>query len=622
MCGIAGILGRGPNREAIGRMADSLRHRGPDGEGIWRDDRIALGHRRLKIIDLSENAAQPMHTPDGRFHLVFNGEIYNYVELARELVDFRFRTRSDTEVLLAAYEKWGSDCLGRLRGMFAFAVWDSVRGELFCARDHVGMKPLYWHFDGATLVFASEIRGLLAYGLEAHANEGVIYDFLARDCYEHGEATFFAGINSVPPGGTLTVTADGVPRVGSYWDLPSAVDKVDVPARLEDRIEKLYALLDQTVAIHLRSDVTVGVALSGGIDSAILLGLTWRRLLEHGAVRSFTWHFSEESYSERPHVEALLQNILVQPHFTALDAEGFRARWELSAIQQQEPHAGLPIVAYADCVRQARECGVIVLNDGSGLDEGFAGYARFLPARWADLFALGDYPQLQAEFEAAGIGDERSRVAAIGQMADVAIPSQAVGIAQDGTRSVKPGCMHPELAASAPPQPDFARPFGDALRNLMFRDLRYVKLPRALRFRDRLSMAYGVEMRVPFLDAELLAYAFALPAVDLIQRGTQKFILRQAMRSLIPPQTLDRPKQQVQTPQREWFRTTLRPAIRDVLEGGKFWERGWVDRGNGRRALEQYFAGYGDNSFFIWQWVNLELWAQQFLDKTSRHSTL
>jgi asparagine synthase (glutamine-hydrolysing) len=603
-------------------MVKSLRHRGPDGEGIWNDDRIVLGHRRLKIIDLSDDANQPMPSSDNRYHIVFNGEIYNYIELKRDLSDYQFRTRSDTEVLLAAYQKWGVDCLSRLRGMFAFAIWDSVRGELFCARDHVGMKPFYWHFDGRSFIFASEIGGLLAYGLQPRPNNAVIFDFLARDYYEHGAETFFDGIYALPPGRMLKIAAGGTPRTNTYWDLPDAVRNVDVPNGLDARVEKLRALLDDTVAIHLRSDVPIGIALSGGIDSAILIGLTWNKMLEKNTIHAFTWHFAEEEYSERSRVEALLGGIPVQAHFTSLDAERFRSLWRTSVAEQQEPHAGLPIVAYGDCISRIRDTGVIVLADGSGLDEGFAGYTRFLPALWADLFAAGDHGALERELVAAGIHGMSARTAALARMAEVALPNSAAGIAQDGTRSVKPDCVHPALAASAAPVPEFARPFADTLRNLMYRDLRYTKLPRALRFRDRLSMAHGIELRPPFLDAHLLAYAFALPASDRIHRGTQKYILREGLRDIVPPSVLDRPKQQVQTPQREWFRETLGPAILEVLEDGAFWQRGWVDRERGRLALNQYFAGNGDNSFFIWQWVNLELWAREFIDGKSLYSAV
>jgi asparagine synthase (glutamine-hydrolysing) len=284
--------------------------------------------------------------------------------------------------------------------------------------------------------------------------------------------------------------------------------------------------------------------------------------------------------------------------------------------QQEEPFAGAPIVAYGICFEMAREHGFIVIMDGSGIDEGLGGYRRFLPARWADLFGAAQWDALERELVAGGIRSSKERFHALSQMRAAASPSADIGRGQDLTRSVRPDCLAPDFAESAAvPPPDFERPFPDCLRNLMYRELRYTKLPRALRFRDRLSMAVGAELRPPFLDHRLLAYEFALPAEDLIAHGESKVILRRATAHLLPEVVRLASKRSVQTPQREWFRNELRGWVRARIDIRSFWDRGWIDRRRAIAAMEHFFDGEGDNSFFLWQWINLELWARQFIDQ-------
>lgn len=618
MCGISGAVGPKASEALARRMSAVQSHRGPDGAGAWAAPGVCLGHNRLAILDLSPAGAQPMASSDGRYVLSYNGEVYNYRELRAELGG-AWRTETDTEVVLRAWERWGPDCLKRFVGMFAFALWDSRERALYCVRDRLGIKPFHFAQDGGTFLFASEIRPLLAAGVPARAEAGVLHDFLARDFYDHGDDTFFAGVRRLPPGTWLRVE-DGVAGAPTrWWDLAADSALVAPSGDRREREERLLSLCADAVSLHLRSDVPVGVALSGGLDSAALLALLDRGHPDPAKVESFSFVFADPAYSERPFVEAMAAATGRRAHFSALTPESFRDRAAADAASQEEPFAGLPISSYAACFEDARRAGFIVLMDGSGVDEAMAGYERFRPAHWADLRAAGRDAELTRELKAVGAAAGPARAAALAAADAAASPSGDVGRGQDLTRSVRPEALAGDFArAAARPAPAFASPFPDALRSLMHRELRYTKLPRALRFRDRLSMAAGCELRPPFLDHRLLAFLFALPAEDRIRLGRTKDLLRSAAERLLPDAVRLAAKRSVQTPQREWLRGPLAGWVRDIVDAPRFWERGWVDRAAGRAAMEAFLRGEGDNSFFLWQWVNLELWARRFLDAPAK----
>jgi asparagine synthase (glutamine-hydrolysing) len=508
--------------------------------------------------------------------------------------------------------------------MFAFAIWDAVEQELFCARDRLGIKPFYYARHGDDILFSSELRGLLVAGVPRSINERVLYDFLAKDYYEHKDETFFAGIYKLQPASWIVITADGKTRgPHNYWKLADDVARVDVPRSPEDREDKLLSLCSDAVDLHLRSDVPVAVALSGGLDSATLLALLDRVHPDPSKVKAFSFCFAEAAYSERPYVEAMARHTGRGAAFVEVTPLAFAETAARICQSQEEPFAGLPISAYALCFEMARLNGFIVVMDGSGLDEGLAGYSRFRPGLWADLFNAGKWDELEREFATSGVTTEEQRGQALIQMQIASHTDGDVGVGQDLTRSVRPDCLHPDFVVEARGErSEFERPFADNLRNLMYRELRYTKLPRALRFRDRLSMAVATELRPPFLDHRLLAYEFALPAEDLISAGVSKSILRRAASRLLPESVRMASKRSVQTPQREWFRNELTHWVRERVDQPAFWQRGWIEPTAARQAMEAYFRGEGNNSFFLWQWINLELWAEQFLDGPVETETL
>ncbi|NPV85836.1 MAG: asparagine synthase (glutamine-hydrolyzing) [Anaerolineae bacterium] len=616
MCGIAGVVGPSASIEIVQRMTNAMKHRGPDGEGTWSAPNVCLGHRRLSIIDLSPAGSQPMSTLDGRYIIIHNGEVYNYRELRQELPQMPYRSQTDTEVILQAYAHWGTHCVEHFVGMFAFAIWDAVEQTLFCARDNLGIKPFYYTHLGENFVFASEIRALFAAGVIPQVNQRVIYDFLARDFYEHSDETFFKGVYKLPPGHWMLVQAGKLKPPVRYWDLGVKAAQQPVDAEPQKREEKLLDMCKEAVDLHLRSDVPVGVALSGGLDSSVLLSLLDKIHPDPARVEAFSFSFDDPQYSERPFVEEMARQTGRPAHFVEITPAVFAECAIAFCESQEEPFAGLPISAYTLCFQLARQHGFIVIMDGSGLDEGLAGYDRFRVARWADLFENGQMQVLERELSACHISTPEARRKALSQIYEASQPQFDVGKGQDLTSSVRPDCLNPDfIATAAHPLPVFERPFPDHLRNLMYRELRYTKLPRALRFRDRLSMAASCELRPPFLDHRLLAYEFSLPPEDYIENGITKAILRRATRRLLPDVVRTAAKRQVQTPQREWFRNQLRDWVREQIDTKSFWERGWVERKAGLSAMQAFFNGEGDNSFFLWQWINLEIWAKTFIDQ-------
>ena len=570
MCGIAGIFGPNWRRAQLEAMIASQRHRGPDAEGMYIDSTgtTGLGHNRLSIIDLSPAGRQPMSSNDGRCRIVFNGEIYNYLELRNEIGDYPYHSQTDTEVILAAYERWGHGCLDRFIGMFAFLIWDERERCLFAARDRFGVKPLYYHQqpDG-TLLLASEIKALHAAGVPMRPDQVAWSTYLTYGAYDHSERTFWKGIKALPPGHTL-VWQDGEVRLSCWYDLAKRVG-AEFDERPSAIVEEEYmALLNESVRLRFRSDVPVGINLSGGLDSSTLLGLVQAVQGAESDVKAFTFVTGDSQYDELPWVERMLARTRHPSVVCRLEPSDVPALSESVQAHQDEPFGGLPTLAYARLFERAQAEGVIVLLDGQGMDEQWAGY---------------DYYQAAMDGTAAGL----------------------VQGAQE--KPVRPDCLGPEFRALAaafePPQP-----FPDQLRNLQYRDARYTKIPRALRFNDRVSMRSSTELREPFLDHRLFELALSQPLERKIIDGTRKWLLRKMARQLLPRGVVEAPKRPLQTPQREWLRGPLQRWASDCIEESlNVYGGTWMDADAVRRAWRNYCGGASDNSFYVWQWINLGL---------------
>ncbi|MBA3439337.1 MAG: asparagine synthase (glutamine-hydrolyzing) [Pyrinomonadaceae bacterium] len=571
MCGIAGIFGSNWNLSQLEAMVARQHHRGPDARGLHVDAtrRAGLGHNRLSIIDLSEAGRQPMAGPEDRLWIVFNGEIYNYPELRAELGDYPYRSKTDTEVVLAAYERWGEACLDHFTGMFAFLIWDEREGRLFAARDRFGVKPLNYHQqpDG-TLLVASEIKALHAAGVPARPDSVAWSTYLTFGASDHSERTFWEGIVSLPPGHTL-VWQNGKTIISRWYDLAERVGPELDRRSLPTVQEEYLALLNDSVRLRFRSDVPVGINLSGGLDSSTLLGLVQKAQGAESDVKAFTFATGDPRYDELPWVEQMLRRTRHPSVICRLEPGDVPELAASVQVYQDEPFGGLPTLCYAKLFETARAEGVIVLLDGQGMDEQWAGYDYYLPA--ADGAAAGSLVQ--------------------------------------GTREkpVRADCLTPEFRELAEP---FKSPqvFPDELRNLQYRDVRHTKIPRALRFNDRVSMRASTELREPFLDHRLFELAFRQPFERKIVNGTRKVLLRRTTRQLLPDGVVEAPKRPLQTPQREWLRGSLRQWAGDCIEDALAAYGGmWLDANAVRETWQSYCGGAGDNSFYVWQWVNMGL---------------
>ncbi len=612
MCGIAGVVGPGATPERARAMARAMAHRGPDHEGVWAEEGVALGHRRLSILDLSAAGEEPMASADGRWLLTYNGEVYNYRELRAELEGYPFRSETDTEVVLAAFARWGPACLERFVGMFAFAVWDRRERRLFCARDRLGIKPFHWARRGEDLLFASEIKALLAAGVPAEPDLDTWATYLVHGVYDHSAATFFRGVEALPPGHTLTVEPGGEPRVERYWAPEDAgTDLLDLP---DDELDaRFLELLDDAVRLRLRADVPLGVNLSGGLDSASLVATVDRVSDDAGALQTFTAAFSDPRYDEIEFADEVPRRRDWNRHVRRLSPEDV---WPLAVSatwHQEAPFGGIATLGYHHLHGLAADEGVTVLLEGQGVDEMLAGYRYFRPHHHLDLLDDGACGRLRADLRAEARVEEeewRGGVARMRRQRD----GGGGPVYQDGTSFLAPDALAPELAARAGAYPTFPEPYPDRLRNALYRDLRHTKLPRVLRMNDRLSMAWSRELREPYLDHRLVELLLRLPADQRYRHGRSKALLRRAMADRLPDAVRHPSKRAVVTPQREWLRGPLADAVDRLLGGPRFRARGLFDADACRRAFADFRAGKGSNAFFVWQWVGTELWFRRFVD--------
>jgi asparagine synthase (glutamine-hydrolysing) len=559
-------------------MVACQHHRGPDASGVFvsPSGTAGLTNNRLSILDLSEKGRQPMSDATGRFWIVLNGEIYNYLELRRELAsNFNFQTGTDTEVLLAAYERWGEACLDRLIGMFAFAIWDEQTRTLFAARDRFGVKPLYYSLlPSGELAIASEIKTLHAIGVRREADSTMWATYLTYGLYDHGDRTFWDDVKSLAPGAALS-WQDGRMQTRQWYDLASATGP-DLDTRPEQEVMDEYrALLEESVRLRFRSDVPVGINLSGGLDSSILLGLVHAVQGNASQVCAFTFVTGDERYDELHAVEHMLERTRHPHHVCSLAAEEVIDLALKVQAYQDEPFGGLPTLAYSRIFERARELGVTVLLDGQGHDEQWAGY----------------------DYYAAELDGSPHRTV-----------QPASGPVQGShNRATRPECLLPEFRAQA--APFFApAPFPDALRNIQYRDAKYTKIPRALRFNDRISMMHSIELREPFLDHRLFELALRQPEVRKISNGVHKSLLRRIARGLVPAAIFEPAKRPLQTPQREWLRGPLKDWVTACIDT-LITNHGdaWIDAKSVRQQWQKFLQGEGDNSFYIWQWVSLSI---------------
>lgn len=629
MCGVfgfvsSGSVGREKASQNIEVGLDRIGHRGPDGRGAWIDqtNRVGLGHVRLAIIGL-EDGSQPMLSEDRRFCLVFNGEIYNYIELRNEIGHEYFNTNSDTEVILRGYEKWGEGIVHKLRGMFAFAVWDNVNQELFAARDHFGIKPLYWAFSEGCFYFASEQKAIVPFLKEINVCSVGLSDYFTYQ-YTIGEKTLFQDIRQLPAAHKLKVKPGNKPVPQRYWEVQYEIDYSHTEKWFTERLREL---LDDSVNYHLRSDVEVGSYASGGVDSSLLAVLASNKSDQR--FKAYNGRFLGENYDESHHATAITYANPIDLSILDVTEDDFVDNIKKVIWHLDQPTAGPgSFPQYMVSKRVAQDIKVVL--GGQGGDEIFGGYARYLVAYFEqcikgalegtlnngkflvnyesiipNLRALEGYMPMLREFWSDGLFDNRDE-----------------RYWRLVNRSNKFGDMiRPDVLNNPVTKKEFSKiywgdnvgkeSYFDSMTHFDFKTL----LPALLTVEDRMSMAHGVEARVPLLDKALVEFAATIPADVKFKNGELKRLLKGAFNDSLPPSILNRKdKMGFPVPLNDWILKggKARDFVGDILGSTKAKTRDYLLPGMSVDKILDGQSAYGRN---LWALLSLELWQCQFIDK-------
>jgi asparagine synthase (glutamine-hydrolysing) len=603
-------------------MSRALAHRGPDGAGIEIVGRCGLVHRRLSIIDLSDGGRQPMTTEDRRLWLSYNGEVYNYLELRADLekLGHRFRSASDAEVVLVAYRAWGDDAFARFNGMWSLAIYDSAERKLVLSRDRFGKKPLYYHHSAERLMFASEVKALLAAepGL-AELDQRVLARFLERSVVGHGDATYWKGVVRFPPATVITIHDGGRTEERRYWRfLP--------PSRpmgfgVEQAAEQVRELLADAVKLRFRADVPVGTCLSGGIDSSSIVALAAKKIGK--APETFSAIYSDPEFSEGSFVRTLVNELGLRSNEVSPDGTDLRSVMERATYYQEEPTASPGIYSQWQVMKIAAPK-VKVLLDGQGGDELFGGYFFYFETYMrslVDRVLAGDLEVLSEMWAAEG------QIEALTGQKPLKDIAKRVRDATMRRLKLRSG---PGVASRTPPlfSSDLrallrgeeaswptARVSGDRLTDLLWDQLVRTSIPALLQYEDRDSMAHSIEARVPFLDYRLVELAFSLPTAVKIRGARTKVVLREAMKGVLPEAIRERSdKKGYPTPFSHWIRRGHDEWLEDLLCSQRTRTRGFFVEPAVRQLLDEHRRGAADHGWRLWQLATTELFLRRYFD--------
>ena len=564
MCGIAGIIQSSELFEMhhLKQMTSALAHRGPDGEAHWQDDsgHVLLGHRRLAIIDRSPAAAQPMHYLD-RYTIIHNGEIYNYIELRKELQNegYSFRTQSDTEVILAAYDHWEEECVEHFDGMFAFGIWDKQEQEFFVARDRFGEKPFYYFQDRDTFIFASEMKAIWASGVRRTPNLKMLFNFITIGYVDNPaapEETFFERIFRLPPASRLYYTpATGELSIERYWDIDTG--EQDKEITIPDAIERFQHLLTASVRRRLRSDTAIGTSLSGGLDSSTIAAIIDRVKMTGQAQKCFTASFPGFEKDESHFARLIADRYHLDQHTVSISADDLITDWQRFLHHQEEPVASASAFAQYKVFELAKQQGVTVLLDGQGADETLAGYTKYYKWYWQELFQKRrllrsrEIPAARSKGVKESFGVKNVLASLFPDLASVILERQYL------VHALRQQDLHPEFVKLQSKEAYYTTPEIHHLNGLLYFNTCTHGLEELLRYADRNSMAHGREVRLPFLSHELVTFLFTLPSHFKIKEGWTKWLLRQSMSSLLPDEiTWRQDKIGFEPPQKTWMEDT------------------------------------------------------------------
>lgn len=606
MCGITGIIDSTPvSKQVLNKMVNAIKHRGPNGNDTYINENVGLGHVRLSIIDLQEDSNQPLFSNDKQLSIVFNGEIYNYKELRKQL-NYPYQTNSDTEVILAAYLKWGEDCLFHFKGMFSFVIYDQTKNLIFAARDRFGIKPFYYFYNNSTFIFSSEIKGILASGkVKAELNDPIFYDFVVYNRTDHEAETCFRQIKNLRPGHkiTLDLTSQNF-CIKKWYYLPEIKNSGDI--NFEQTKQILTDKLLRSIDLHLISDVPVGVALSGGIDSSSITGMSKSRLPNNYELNSFSAVFDDNfEKNEKVYIDDVVKFNSLKPHFARPVVEDLIKNIDQIIHQQEEPFGSASIFANWSVYKKANEQKLKVLLNGQGADEVFAYdymaafyfYELYRKLKWFKLLReiyLFSKKQLEAKFT-------------LKLFAFLVVPS----FLKNKLIKISDPLINSDFFNKNSKKSNFHKEFFESKSlNENVKQHLLMKLHHLLREEDKNSMYFGVESRVPFLDDELVEFALNITSKFKVNNGEVKYILKAAMQPYLPKMIFERNnKIGYETPMAKWLNSdSFQKEIDNMIESTDQPMEKYLNLRYLKRIWKNHKSNKGDYSSEIWKYFYLTKW--------------
>ena len=623
MCGICGIYGKDADIEVVRKMASAMSHRGPDGEGFMEKPNMVLGHRRLSIIDLSERASQPMRNETGDIWIVFNGEIYNFPELRRELMKYghRFNSDTDTEVVVHGYEQWGQDCLDRLRGMFAFAIYDEREDILFLARDRLGEKPLYYFERDGSFVFASELKAIISSVLTDKQIDPVGLHHYLSFYSVPSPNTMVSGVNSLLPGHKIVVTGNKGIKVKRYWSLPESCEESTAKIKLESAKEELRELMLESVRMRLISDVPLGAFLSGGVDSSIVVGLMSSLMSLPVDTYSVGFRGEGSEISELKYAKLLADRFVTNHKEVILSGRDVLNDLDRIVRGIDQP-SGDGVNTYF--VSKAAKEGMTVALSGLGGDELFAGYPHFAgfksqheeehcvnrifghsAKRIAEVLPQ-NIKKRQPFKSMRYFGESINRKYSLSRSVfweDEKLRLYSDNYLSDNLKYLQDSSLfYSDVVVNA----------DDVVRSVSKLELLGYMPNTLLRDTDAMSMVHSLEVRVPLIDHKLVEYVYLLPSKFKLNGNISKYLLVEAFRDLIPKEILERKKTGFEIPMGYWLKNELREVVYDVFSKDSIEKRGIFKYNEMQSIYKRFYEGRA-GYMLIWMFVILELWMRKFL---------
>lgn len=610
MCGICGILNldkKPVDEGSVRKMMASIKHRGPDDEGLFFHENIGLGFVRLSIIDLSQSSHQPMMDDSGRYALIFNGEIYNYLEIREELISkgYKFKSSGDAEVLLYSYIEWGKECLNRFNGMFAFAVWDKSEKKLFAARDRFGVKPFYYYMNENVFIFGSEICSILKVVEEnTLQNDNAIFDYLVYNRTDQTENTFFKNIKKLQHACYIEIVNNKFVN-GKWYNL---IDNLNKPFKDPD---EFVELLSSSIGLRLRSDVPVGVCFSGGLDSSSIVSLLLRDFNKHDiSTFSAVYNIEGHKYDESEFIYEY-KNVLSNMYYVTPNADSLMKDIYNFVKAHNEPVTSTSLYAQFKVMELAKS-NVVVVLDGQGADELLAGYHYFFGIYFREL--LGKLKLFKLSSEMCKYVINHKEIYGLKTFLYFMLPS----FLKTKARVMEKGFLSKDFQKKCADDNVIVDILYDSknIYEALINHFEY-KLEHLLKWEDRNSMWFSLEARIPFLDYRLVESALSMDSSYKIRNGMTKYLLRESVKNLIPEKIrLRTDKIGFNTPEDDWFHTEKFAAlINDILNSKSFSERGYINASKAKELYNKHLNKKINISRDIWKWINLELWFNEFIDQ-------